>query len=191
MMNIIDDYIPKDKQNEIEMNLLGNNGFPYFHSFDTVDSHYEQLLFDDKNIVHQPQFVHVLYENQNVNSTAFDYVMNIFSGTEIEKLKPKRLKINLLTPPITKNKNIYHLPHFDSSDPNDITFLYYVCDSDGDTYLFHQKYEKSIEKKLTIEKKISPIKGRMLIFDSNRFHASSPPLKKDFRCVINMVFSKS
>ncbi len=189
-MKIIDDYIPKDKQNEIEMNLLGNNGFPYFHSFDTVDSHYEQLLFDDKNIIHQPQFVHILYGDGQANSTAFEYVMNIFSGTEIKKLKPKRLKVNLLTPPITKNKNTYHLPHFDSSDPNDITFLYYVCDSDGDTYLFDQKYDGETPKKLTLKKRVSPKKGRMLIFDSNNFHASSPPFQQDFRCVINMVFSK-
>lgn len=190
MIKIIDDFIPKEKQNEIQINLLGNKGFPYFYSFDTVDSQYEQLLFNDKDIIHQPQFVHVLYENQNANSTAFEYIMNSFDGTEIGKLKPKRLKVNLLTPPITKNKNAYHLPHFDSSDPNDITFLYYVCDSDGDTFIFDQKYENKVPKKLTIKKKVSPKKGRMLIFDSNNFHASSPPFNKDFRCVINMVFQR-
>jgi len=190
MLKIIDDFISKEKQNEIEMNLLGSNGFPYFHSFDTVDSQYEQLLFDDENIIHQPQFVHMLFSDNKQHSTAFDYILNTFSHTETKNLKPKRLKINLLTPPITNNKNCYHLPHFDSSDPSDITFLYYVCDSDGDTYLFDQKYDGETPKKLTFKKRVSPKKGRILIFNSNQFHASSPPFQKDFRCVINMVFSK-
>lgn len=190
MIEIIDNFISIEKQNELEMNLLGNTGLPYFHSFDTVDSHYEQYLFDNKNIIHQPQFVHMLFSDNKQHSTAFDYILNAFSHTEIKNLKPKRLKINLLTPPITNNKNCYHLPHFDSSDPSDITFLYYVCDSDGDTFIFDQKYENKVPKKLTIKKKVSPKKGRMLIFDSNNFHSSSPPFNKDFRCVINMVFQR-
>ncbi len=190
MVKIIDNVIDKKKQNELESNLIGSNGFPYFHCFDTVEYRNEQLLFGDKNIIHQPQFVHILYGDGKANSTAFDYVMNIFRGTGIEKLKPKRLKVNLLSPPITKNKNSYHVPHCDSSDSNDMTFLYYVCDSDGDTYLFDQKFNEKVPNKLTIKKRITPKKGRMVIFDSNQFHASSPPFQKDFRCVINMVFSK-
>lgn len=189
-MKIIDNVIYKSAQDELEKNLIGNNGFPYFHCFDTVEYYKEQTMFDCKNIIHQPQFVHILYHEGKETSTAFHYIMNIFNGTGVEKLKPKRLKVNLLTPPITKNKNIYHLPHFDSSDPNDITFLYYVCDSDGDTYLFDQKYNGETPKKLTLKKRVSPKRGRMLIFDSNNFHASSPPFQQDFRCVINMVFSK-
>lgn len=191
MIEIIDNFIHTEKQNELESNLIGNNGFPYFHSFDTVDSQYEQFLFDDKNIIHQPQFVHMLYADGEKSSTAFEYILDAFSHTQIKKLKPKRLKVNLLSPPITKNKNSYHLPHFDSPDSNDITFLYYVCDSDGDTYLFDQKYDENIPNKLTVKKRISPKKGRMIIFDSNNFHASSPPFCQDFRCVINMVFSKT
>jgi len=189
-MKVIDDIIDKNKQDELESNLIGNNGIPYFHCLDTVDSYQEQIMFKDKNIIHQPQFVHILYNENKQNSTAFEYIMNIFNGTGIEKLKPKRLKINLLTPPITKNKKSYHHPHCDSRDSNDVTFLYYVCDSDGDTYIFDQKYNGEVPNKLTIQKRISPKKGRMLIFDSNNFHASSPPFCQDFRCVINMVFEK-
>lgn len=189
-MKVIDDIIDKNKQDELENNLIGNNGFPYFHCFDTLEYRDEQILFKDKNIIHQPQFVHVLYGDGKSNSTAFDYVMNIFNGTGIQKLKPKRLKVNLLSPPITKNKNSYHVPHCDSSNPNDVTFLYYVCDSDGDTYIFDQRYDGKIPNNLTIQKRISPKKGRMVIFDSNNFHSSSPPFYQDFRCVINMVFEK-
>ena len=47
-------------------------------------------------------------------------------------------------------------------------------------------YYNTIDKLL---KRISPKKGTALYFNSNFFHASSPPIKSNKRIVINFVFN--
>ena len=70
--------------------------------------------------------------------------------------------------------------------------LYYVNDSDGDTYLF-DKTKKELpyltkDSKLNILQKVSPKKGRVVLFNGNRYHSSSAPTK-DVRCIINFNVS--
>jgi hypothetical protein len=73
-----------------------------------------------------------------------------------------------------------------------LVVLYYVNDTDGDTFIFDKKSDyqninlASVENQneLNIIKRISPKKGRALVFDGNRYHSSSGPTK-DIRCIIN------
>lgn len=194
MIEIIDDFIPIEFQNSLESLLVGNNAFPFYHCLDTVEYGMEQTLFDDKRIIHQPQFVHVLFTDNQVTSQFFPSILQNFSNTfiNLQNYSFKRLKVNLLTPALEKRKDCYHLPHFDSKNEEDLTVLYYVCDSDGDTFFFNEKYEREIvPDKVSIKERVSPKKGRAVIFNSNQFHASSPPQQKDFRCVVNMVFTSN
>ena len=71
-------------------------------------------------------------------------------------------------------------------------------DCDGDTFFFDQKltefteeesYRITYENNWTIKKRVSPKKGRLVMFDGVRFHASSFTKTKPFRCVLNMNFS--
>ena len=74
--------------------------------------------------------------------------------------------------------------------------LYYVNDTDGDTFIFDKKsdYENinlaSVENQneLKVIKRVTPKKGRALVFDGNRYHSSSGPTK-DIRCIINFDIS--
>ena len=59
------------------------------------------------------------------------------------------------------------------------TGIYYVNDCDGDTFLFDGTKEIA---------KISPKKGRIVIFDGKTLHAGSHPYNSDFRMVINFNF---
>ena len=59
------------------------------------------------------------------------------------------------------------------------TGIYYVNDCDGDTFLFDGTKEIA---------KISPKKGRIVIFDGKTLHAGSHPYLSDFRMVINFNF---
>jgi hypothetical protein len=191
MFNVIDNFISEEFQNELEKNLIGNKHFPYFYCLDTVDSYNEQLLFDTGNILHQPQFVHTLLINNEQKSNAFDPIVSLFDFSQFytQGYKLSRAKINLLTPPVNATKNHHHVPHFDSSNPDDITVIYYVNNGDGDTVIFNERYDNNNYITPTINSTVSPQKGRVLIFPSNLLHASSPPLNIDFRCVINFVFT--
>ena len=66
--------------------------------------------------------------------------------------------------------------------------LYYVNNTDGDTYIFDKTKKKlnhiSKDTKLGILKQVSPKKGRVVLFDGRRYHSSSGPTK-DIRCIIN------
>lgn len=54
----------------------------------------------------------------------------------------------------------------------------------------HTKTEHNAPESLTEVMRVSPKKGRAVIFDSNRFHCSSTPVDSDFRCIINFVMQK-
>jgi hypothetical protein len=82
------------------------------------------------------------------------------------------------------------IPHVDTHH-NYSVLLYYVSDSDGDTILYDQfgSLDKTTkEKDLTIVNSVSPLKGRAVMFESNRFHCWVPPIESDMRCVININF---
>ena len=81
-------------------------------------------------------------------------------------------------------------PHTDfGSDVNHITVLYYINDSDGDTF-FIDKTNKDVSIKeientnYKVIKKVSPKKGRLVVFDGSIYHGSSSP-QYNSRCVIN------
>jgi len=81
----------------------------------------------------------------------------------------------------------YDNVHIDVKYPH-LVVLYYINDTDGDTFLFDKTLDdcKFITKdtKLEVIKKVSPKKGRVVMFNGNRYHSSSGPTK-DVRCIIN------
>ena len=71
-------------------------------------------------------------------------------------------------------------PHVDIEDDH-FVMLYYVCDSDGDTIIFNEK-EKS--EKYTIQKRVTPKQGRVVLFDGAFYHTAEQPID-NIRCVVN------
>ena len=63
-----------------------------------------------------------------------------------------------------------------------ISIIYYVNNSDGDTFFF--------DKKLNTVKRISPRQGRAVVFNSNMRHAACCPINSVYRQVINFVLHK-
>lgn len=74
----------------------------------------------------------------------------------------------------------YNNIHVDMHQPHTVV-LYYVNDTDGDTFFFNNNRE--------VVERISPKKGRMVIFDGLTFHASSMP-SKDYRISLNLGYVK-
>lgn len=81
-------------------------------------------------------------------------------------------------------------PHTDYFQPH-YTFLYYVNDSDGDTFLFNEKvdYKDTDHKmptKFTLMDRVAPKKGDAIIFNGLLYHCSSTPENHDSRIAINI-----
>ena len=71
-------------------------------------------------------------------------------------------------------------PHVDITDDH-FVMLYYVCDSDGDTIIYNEQ-EKS--DSYTVQKRITPKQGRVVLFDGSYYHTAEQPIN-NIRCVVN------
>ncbi len=80
-------------------------------------------------------------------------------------------------------------PHLDRFEPH-LVFLYYVCDSDGDTIIYDYKTEKEGDVPFFEDvkelKRVTPKQGRVVVFDGLYWHTAEQP-KKDVRCILNFL----
>jgi hypothetical protein len=106
-----------------------------------------------------------------------------------------RCKVNLQTRASESARNKFNTPHCDlgpNASEDYLTALYYVNDSDGDTYFFNEDYDyvNNINNlnNLSVLTKIPAKGGRLVIFPNNIAHAGSHPVDSDYRMVINYNF---
>ena len=87
-----------------------------------------------------------------------------------------RLMTNIQT---IRPKWTMNAPHPDTRLDKFLTILYYVNDSDGDTFFFDGD---------NCVNRLQPIKGTAAMYPSKTWHAGSTPVEHETRVVINMVF---
>ena len=98
------------------------------------------------------------------------------AGLNLWNMNRVRLGMHIPDPTWTS----HHGPHTDQRPRHDVV-LYYVNNSDGDTYFFDDD-EQVIDR-------ITPKKNTMVVFDGHTVHASSYPTKGQ-RITINFNYSK-
>jgi len=185
---VIDDLVADSFANKILSDLC-NPFFPWYLSRTllTVKSHeFENAKQDYDNIQEYLAFIHVFFSNDDgntiCNSESAHLAEDLFRAI-LEKLNLNtgeilRVKANFQTQHRSKINGTHNTPHVDNETPH-YTGIYYVNDCDGDTFLFDGTKEIA---------KISPKKGRIVIFDGKTLHAGSHPYNSDFRMVINFNF---
>ena len=102
-----------------------------------------------------------------------------------------RVKANLMLQDKGGNPDLYNTPHYDYMWEKDgeryqkdfYVGLYYVLDSDGDTFLFDENDK--------IMARVPPKKGRILFMRGDVLHASRHPINYEKRLVINMDIIKN
>lgn len=190
-VKIIDDIISEDIQNNLERNVLDSR-FPwgYMHSSDLGDGASEDHVIKKKkqyqtdNIVDPSQFYHNILIDQQPGQF-FNWFTPILDAIKYEDMRILRMKMNFNYPFINTQELIHGIPHVDlPCEVEYTTAIYYVTDADGDTILFNQKNGHS--GPLTIDTKIKPKKGRIVLFDGNILHAACPPLSNKPRIVLNI-----
>lgn len=137
-------------------------------------------------------FGHWALEPNGSASVLFDKVIPLLYALE-EKTKITiqeiyRIRIGLTT---TVGKEVQHLPHVDLKQPHKV-LLYYVNDSDGDTFIFNEKYSPEDEDSvtnLTLKERVQPKRNRAILFDGLTYHNSSKPVKNTARYIINIDFN--
>lgn len=203
---ILEDCIPKTLQNMIEKEVLSVN-FPWFFL--------ENITFSGKNssIQNLPEKYGFSHPFVSIERNEILPIHTLFFPVVACALDKLNLKFNqnkmyggrLFLQVPDGNPNVHNNPHVDREEPHWV-FLYYVNDSDGDTYFFKQTtkdippselkmrknredysdYEKRV---FVVDRTIKPKQGTCVIFDGSIYHASSSPTRNK-RCVVNFNYGK-
>jgi len=188
----IEDVIPVAFQNTIEKILMGKS-FPFYLNTETVNYVSDgdnSDLYWDKNTQDAPQFVHMVVQNESQISEYWSVLRPllyfIISKTNIE-FSVDRCKINLNHANSKFANSSHYPPHKDPAKPGDMVAIYYVNDCDGDTLLFKEPKDNCTDGEYEIIKRVSPKKGKVVVFPANTVHCGTPPQSSEVRCVINFV----
>jgi hypothetical protein len=183
---IYDDLIPNFYQEDLKKEIFSSN-FPWFYNPVNVSESDLTVAFDP-TISYPEQFTHpVIWDGKAPDKDAFHFINPILlffqkeTGTVIDEIL--RIKLNLLVQKFEPTQNVPHCDHI----RDDIkTLIYYVNDSDGDTVIYDEVWPEKEPK--TIISRITPKQGRLILLDSNRWHASTNPTESKARSVININF---
>lgn len=183
--SLIDNLVPDSYASILETEL--QQQMPWYYT--PSSSGDVKIDPNDSYVVNVPQMHHVFLDSDGTTSPYFPLIQPLVWFVEKHmsiKIKSlNRIKANLLLPGASTLDN-YNVPHIDHPSDDHISMVYYVHDTDGDTRLFDKTVDQGHEN-LNCIGQFKPKKGRALVFKSNRFHASAPPVKDTKRMIINFV----
>jgi hypothetical protein len=185
----IEKFIPSSYADILEDIICKSPEFQWVYTPSTNNQKETQIMKRDERSYESEQLVHALYLEGARRSQFFDIVFPFFyfledkTGIRLEAVE--RIKANMLLKSAEPDDR-YNTPHIDVPDAGYKSLLYYVKDSDGDTFFFNETFRD--KKALTIAKRVSPKKGKAVIFDSSTWHASSNPRQSQNRVVLNLIF---
>ena len=182
---VIDDAIPV-KQQELLEKIFTDFNLRWGYVNESVDYNHDPVQTDFA--INSSQFVHMVYEDAQQVSPTFSYFTSLLTAIPFTFSDIIRLKVNLTVSNNLSTPDTCGAPHTDSIPPpeNMLTAIYYINDSDGDTFIFNEKYQDS--KTLTVKERIPPKRGRLVIFDGSRYHAGNYPTTNTPRLVANINF---
>jgi hypothetical protein len=184
---IIDNVIPEQTQVELEQLCLSVH-FPWvYHQSGAYQpgtdlSSINPAFF--KNSVDAPFFSHLLWNEYGRNSMFVDHFYPILDSIPFKIDQLKRLKLNLSLPNKKTTVDTHSVVHTDLDNDTYISGIYYVNNSDGDTVMFNELVGHTGE--LTVRQRITPQRGRLVLFNGNILHAGNTPIDCDTRVVLNL-----
>lgn len=195
---VIDDIISVDKQNEIEK-IFTQSRIPWIFNKDISLTQQEMNQLGIKKFTpgigtpiksDDPKYIDykLLDVIRIIPETACAKI-----GKVCKEIYQARSFIHFPLNPIIKKE--FDNAHIDLPMEH-LVVLYYVNDTDGDTFLFDKKtnykdirYASVVnQNELKVVKRVTPKKGRVLIFNGNTYHSSSGPTE-NIRCIINFDVS--
>ena len=184
---VFDDIIDLKYQERIKNILIGEETFNdyYFPWYFTQDV----TKHNDVDSQKRSAFFHgyVVSDNDNTIGTIDSIFHDIFitllenACHKIDKQDVNVIKgRSFLQLPINYKGERIDTPHVDIVGDH-FVILYYVCDSDGDTIIYNEKVKSD---NYTIQKRITPKQGRVVLFDGSYYHTAEQPID-NIRCVVN------
>jgi hypothetical protein len=185
---VIDDFIPESAQDELSSLCFSPGMGWYFNNSAGYANETSNTIEFPDNTLDVFQFTHRVLDEGKILSSSYPLFSQLVSALPFTNVAMTRIKLNLTTRVQTFKAHNFGSPHtdHDRSFPHKyMTAIYYVNDSDGDTIVFN---EDTISKNLTVRQRITPKKGRIVIFDGHVLHSPSNPIIHNLRCVVNLNF---
>lgn len=202
---IIENILPQQLEDDIVERVCNNSSFPWFmipkisHNYFYEDHSTPQYI--DQNITDEVGFYHSASEFGKINSTHYDFFKTVlYFLTDAIDIKIKDIiRIRLRYTHQTKNHTLskYAAPHVDFEEitENYKTLIYYINDSDGDTFLFDKLFDRNKETYNPVVKEplktifqYTPTKGNAIYFNGHRYHSGNYPVNASSRIMINFDF---
>lgn len=174
---IIENFLPNSLADKVE-NLLCSNYFPW--RWNQGISYGGDVSFSNKDY----QLIHLFTKNGLDQSEYIHFARSLLdwfehhTGLSIKYIW--RIKANLTVRQNYSEYELNSLLHHDLEQKNCLSMIYYVHDTDGDTFIFDNKLNKKAQ--------FSPKKNCAVWFKSNEIHRPSPPKIHGARIIINFVF---
>lgn len=177
-MIVIDNVITEEMQDAL-LNICTIPEFPWSFLMDSTFVKNDELA-QKMNKPQYPSFCHLAFIDRKPKTDFYnitsDIISNITESSELNFEDLFRVRFGLYLP--IKNPPLYNNIHVDMKIPHKVC-LYYVNDTDGDTFFFDRNRQ--------VCNRISPKKGRAVVFDGLTLHASSMPSKK-YRISLNLGY---
>ena len=188
---IIDDVVNIEIQQSLEK-ICVSDGFGWI--FNPVTAYSEHHIKEHgipesflENSVDTPLFTHLLWSEYGRNSHYFNNFVPILDAIpNINHLH--RVKVNLTLPHKDVTSETRSFPHVDyrNVDRDFTTGIYYINDSDGDTYIFNEYFDHA--GPLTVKQRITPKRGRLILFNGKLLHSGNNPTQ-GVRLIANINFT--
>lgn len=173
---VLDNLIPLELQDSI-LSVASKVEFPwYFTANSLACGVYENdsfkfshpLFWDGRRFDHFDSF--------------FPILVHVARHFNLLELRLDRFYAHLIT---TKGRPSIQPPHVDIEEDGYLSVLYYIHDSDGDTIFYNNFFEGERPSQFEEVMRVTPKKGRVVIFNSRRYHSSSNPVDNDIRVLLN------
>ena len=184
MIQVIDNCIPEEMQNEM-LSICTSTILPLSYNKYTTSPHAKRILRGFSHLF-------LAYEGQ---LSPYADALSKPAKTVLPDKDLVRGRLFLQLPVQTNEIGEYHVDF----QRDHLTMIYYVNDTDGDT-LFSSHNDSEFPDNMsegekfsivnlenTIQNRVTPKKGRCVVFDGRIYHASSTPTIDD-RFVLNYNF---
>lgn len=189
-----DDFVEPAVSEEIERLYL-SRAFPWYFYANVNNTIRPEERHSHTTIIHDPTryeesfgFSNLLFPTDDPNSELLKYpkfLLETFLNKH--RIVPKqlmRIKANMLVRTASESRPF--APHVDMPIPHWV-LIYYVNDSDGDTVILDKTFPD--RENAQVIHRVSPKRGRAVLFDGRHYHCGTCPSHHDVRVVFNYDFT--
>lgn len=196
-ITIIENVLPRPYYEEIKARVTHPDLAWYYDNEISLDMTKGNPFTGNPEINSSYGFTHPLYVQGHYQSPDWEsykpilYFMAEKSNYSkfMRGLDVFRCKINLQPQVNGSTSDNFNMPHIDpvffENNESNWIFLYYVLDSDGDTFIFNETAAAGCPSRVTVKERITPKANTGILFRDDIFHASSNPVQSKRRLNIN------